>query len=578
MSDTLEYEMSYVGLGQKKTRIAALLSGVRRKIRSARIVRALLEFEGPPKVSVSWQEIAVLAGILLVAFVIRWGAYDNPLNANSGDGARDYATAMSLVRYHEFPLGMSMSHLGVETSPAYFYILGVFAAIHTTPDFVNFCYLLLEVGTIFGFYALTRRPLGVGAAQVAAFVAAFAPRLVLEAANGIWQPPFMQFFVVFAAAAFVRGFYDRSLSYLCISAVLVMIAMAMHVSVFGLLPLYCLMLATAAYRARGFSGVTRTLLLAAVAFAILFAPAAYLNFATNDHVTSPGIHSFSDTLICLKQSAQLFMRRFYEFEMIPHVFPRSSLELIKLTILGAFATAYFLAPRIPRLRKFVILVFGLFAIQQIIAMSIFNTIPVDRDLSPVTFVVYPVFGAFIYETIRALPWSRFLGILLAVYFVMSIVYYTPVIKHGIENAFIGDRPKQAILDSAAQKVAEQIRETGADPYDFEVYIRSDSPYALVHGTISQPALMWLAVEPWLGLSLVHHSNSQGGRGGMMVPRGTRYVFYVCMGGSINSTGTYELGREGCLQRLHSQYPQYDVRSETFDNPYLYVFFAENRQS
>jgi hypothetical protein len=179
----------------------------------------------------------ILCLILIGGFLARMTLLDFPLI--SEETTRDQLIASHIVRFGEFPLfGPNNGTLpSVGNSPLYYYLVGIpylFSAHPMGPGLFN---LILQTGSIYFIYLITKKLFGEKAAIFSTLLSAFANIFVITSV-WMWQPYLMSFFLITSIYFLVSAGENGKKSNFILSLGFFIISMAVHMSVAALFPFY----------------------------------------------------------------------------------------------------------------------------------------------------------------------------------------------------------------------------------------------------------------------------------------------------------------------------------------------------
>lgn len=179
----------------------------------------------------------ILSLIIFGGFLARVTLLDFPLI--SEETTRDQLIASHIVKFGEYPLfGPNNGTLpSVGNSPLYYYLVALpylFSGNPMAPSVFN---LMLQVSSLFIFYLITDKLFGKKAALASTTFAAFANVFVITSV-WIWQPYLMSFFLLLSIYFLIKAEETGKIPGFVISLCLFVVSMALHMSVFALLPFF----------------------------------------------------------------------------------------------------------------------------------------------------------------------------------------------------------------------------------------------------------------------------------------------------------------------------------------------------
>ena len=186
----------------------------------------------------AWEWIALVA-VLVLATVLR---LQSPgVVEFKRDEAALSLLGLDLAHGHDLPLLGIGSSVGVPNSPVSVYLLALPYALSTNPQWATGFIALLNVGAVFGVYAIARRYRGPTAGLIAAMALAVSPWAVIYSRK-IWAQDLLPPFVVVAMAAGLLGFLERKRTGQFLFLPLLAIAGQLHFAAVVLLPAALLLL------------------------------------------------------------------------------------------------------------------------------------------------------------------------------------------------------------------------------------------------------------------------------------------------------------------------------------------------
>jgi len=518
----------------------------------------------------------VLAVILCAALLLRLAAYDHPLGNNGGDGFNDYLTASHALTYGEWPvLGPSNDFLPlIKESPFYYYFIAALIAIHNTPGFLGFCFILLECATITGLFCITRRLFGLGPAIIAGCWAAFAPRFISDEIY-LWQPYVVEPFVVLAAFLFVKGYQSASQVWLALSLVAMLAAVAVHFSALGVLPVYLIVLCIAVYRLDGYAGIGKFVLIACAAFALFFALPILHPFQQNFlYIKFPSSSSASlidhlrpDVLLGQLQETLRYFGAQFVFGP-PSGTWRTPIELCA-ALFSALSVSYFVLPDVARERKYALAILILCTLQQLIAVAFLGIAHQTWEMLPAKWAALAVLATLVYEVVRRTRWLWPVWTIFGGMLLYSIAY-NPFLDSVISNIPAFAQPHQVSMDKAVTAMSANIDSIKTTQhyrdyhfFTIEVFRKgTQTPPVL-------PAIFWTPLEERFGVQFMTAVYYNSGFS-LHVTSPSRYIFLACINGQGPS-----LPADQCLQNFRTEHPSYKVEKTVYDDPYQKIFLFES---
>jgi len=527
---------------------------------------------------VAWRPLSstlIISLILCAAFLLRLAAYDHPLGHNGGDGFNDYLTASHALTYGEWPvLGPANDFLpGIKDSVFYYYFIVALTAIHNTPGFLNFCFILLQCATIAGIFAITRRLFGATPAVLAGCLAAFAPQLISKESDFLWQPYVMEPFIVLAIFLFIKGYQSASEILLALSLVTILAALGIHPSALGIMPLYILILSVAVYRLDGYAGIGKFALLGSATFALLFATSLlhplrqnffYIGSPASSHPTPLLEHIYPSVIV--GQFGQTIVAFAYQFlfqssSRVWHIPP----EFFILTF-SALCVSYFLSRGISRERKFALALLALCVVQQLFALAFLGAPHQMWELVPAQWATIALIATLTYEAVRHTRWLWPLWAALGILFLWS-AGNNAYLDSVIVNISVFERPQQVVMDNAVTAISGEIefieKVHGYHDYRFftiEALRQGNNPVLA--------AVFWEPLERRFGIPFV--TMTYYGSYDFVPLNTSRYIFLACTRGEET---LYTNGQ--CLDYFRTEHPSYAIEKTVYDDPLLSVFLTRN---
>jgi len=192
-------------------------------------------------------EIIFLFTIIL-GFLFRLSYYSNdPKYIYEGDYNRDYLVAHHMLKYHEVPLKGPDGGLGVVSSPLYYYLLYLALLVNDSLLTLGIFNIFLQIGSILLVYLLCLQVFSKSTAFIASFLFNFQNNLI-EQSQFVWQPAIMQPFNILAYFLAILSYEKKSFKLLVGSIIAFNIALSIHYSLIGILPLYFFIIFLIVYR------------------------------------------------------------------------------------------------------------------------------------------------------------------------------------------------------------------------------------------------------------------------------------------------------------------------------------------
>ncbi len=516
---------------------------------------------------------ALLAVIVLCGFLIRLAVSDNPLGYEA-DGISHFLSAKHLLQSGTFPtVGVTNDTIpGLRNSPLELYIFMLVHVFGATPAVARILFDIEQCASIVSIYYIGRRLFGVGAGLMSAFILAFSPAQIVHSFDFIWQPYLMEPILLCGILCFVKGYQQRSASWLVGSLIIVLMATATHLSVLGILPVYVALLYITMYTLRGIRGVLMTSVVGVFVVAILFGgPISQLDVMHLNVVR----HSAST-------EAPGIFRELIEAVALIGVWPFSSLSSVEyLNVSGVplllLLLAYIRSPlTLPAHKRTSLLLLGIVA-ELAFILVVFKITGSDYFFTPVMWALYVLGGAVGYECIRTLLKHSDFTRVATVLIVLSIFTHWlryPIVTYALSNIASYRYPREESLDSAVNAIIDTVqREKQTHHYDnyyfFSVRVRRGIDYAAIKN-----AAVWDALERKMRIPFVRTF----GNGDLITdiaPTSTTEIFYVCM---ARSPFGLHSDLDACVSAFQSSTTPYAVIDTIYSDDNINVWLAARATS
>lgn len=511
----------------------------------------------------SWHTLAIVL-ILIAGFWLRIAAYDNPLGYNGGDGYDDFLVASHIVHYHELPIfGPGNDFFpDFRNSATYYYVLAAFIAIWNTPAFLYIVFALLQMVVILGIYAIAEQLFDPLSGIIAAASTAFAPSLIFAEAAFVWQPYVMEPFCVASIYLFVRGMQRRSQKLLLWSLTLMLTALAIHLSILAILPIYGIALQYCLYK---ISGIRSVLIANALGFSLLviFFALPLIHPASLGAWHTPHLDAtFALNPITFLGQAGNALRNLLSVHGISASIPTEVIILI------AFAASYLISSGIPKTKKLIFAALLLIILIYVSALSLLSATNEIWEMVPIFWAVAIVVGvliSFAYNNSRQL-WPVWVFVAIVV---ISMIVEDPIMQPIFSNALVLQRPNQQIMDEAMEKLQHDIEKVKSqnkyhDLRFFDIVVQRTENLPV------RPAIIWEPLEKDLDTQFVRVNNAYGGYALSPLNSGT-YIYLVCMGIRVA-----DYPSKDCTNYFTATHSKYTIETIVYANPDLTIFRTTRR--
>jgi len=498
--------------------------------------------------------LCVLA-ILLVAFVLRFAAFDHPLATNGAEGLRDLFVAKHALLYGEWPIGGHANGLStIENSPLYYYLVILLALPGMSFLSVSFMYVLFQCLFILLVFLFARSVFGRGVGLVAALLLAISPHYVVNVTGFfIWPPYFAAPFVILSLFALWVGYRDRKKTMVMVSPLLMLMALAIHQSTIAIIPLYaCIGLYVTHKICFSFKHYGISLIASLVFATVLFIPPILASdlstFAWGTRITEDSPITFGEGL------HQTIVGIPYMFGMYGDPI-KLHVEFALALLLVLVFWFFFHSNEIKERKKYLVLLL-IFIAAEIAVALVFDPEGIPRHFEPVLWMAPVVLGVLIATPIRRSLFVSIIGIATLSLFVFSSLTDDRLMR-TYPNIGLFDRPRYELMEHAVDAMVDEINslqvQNGYTDYTFfYIYVMLASKNDLS----SSPLLFWLPLEERLGVRLDESPNSYFRK--VPVTHRDDYLFYACFENRIG----YSI--EACLEQNEVLHPEHTTQKVVFE--------------
>lgn len=180
-----------------------------------------------------YKKLLVFA-IFLYAFILRIYILHYPHYAE--DGNRDYLVSSHIIKYGEYPLAVNIDGKPIN-SPIYFYLHAIPLLLKNDMITVGWTNLIGQMLALYFIYLLAKKIFGFSTAVLTILFVGLSSNFILES-NYTWHPWFMQPFLMASYYYLYLYLNQGKYRYAIVSIYLYVLSLAIHNSVFLLLPLY----------------------------------------------------------------------------------------------------------------------------------------------------------------------------------------------------------------------------------------------------------------------------------------------------------------------------------------------------
>lgn len=333
--------------------------------------------------------------ILAFAIVIRLNIFDYPLNSEETN--RDFLISRHIVQYGEFPsLGPRNGTLpDLGNSPAYYYFLSGIFKVYDNPIFVSAVNLTLQILAIVLVYLIVKSIFGLETALIST-VFLSSSKILITASIWPWQPYIMYFFLILSFYLLFLYHKNANFKFLAGSIFLFCFSLALHMSVFAILPPFWLAIFVILKSKKiALSKYFLTILVFVFSIVVFFGPPLFTSFRMNLNPTLnlPGV---------LVQNQRELLSNVWDRIIL--TFNSFNPLFVGLTLL--FSPLYLSAKKGSKKQKnlYLFLLISLFSF--IAIFSFINGRFFDQHLYP----IYPILAVLAAESIRKLfTFKSFLG-------------------------------------------------------------------------------------------------------------------------------------------------------------------------